>query len=32
VKIVDGKESTIEVDPKMENVIERMFERCYEDG
>jgi 26S proteasome regulatory subunit N2 len=29
---VDGKDETIAIDPKMENVITRMFERCYEDG
>lgn len=32
VAIVDGKDETVKIDPKMENVITRMFERCYEDG
>ena len=31
VAIVDKKEEGIEIDAKMENVITKMFERCYQD-
>ena len=32
VAIVDHKEEGIIIDSKMESVIQRMFDRCYEDG
>jgi 26S proteasome regulatory subunit N2 len=32
VAIVDRKEEGVVVDPKMENVVERMLLRCYDDG
>jgi len=32
VAIVDKKEEGVAIDPKMEGVIEKMFERCYEDN
>jgi 26S proteasome regulatory subunit N2 len=32
VAIVDKKEEGIQIDPKMENVINKMFERCYQDN
>jgi 26S proteasome regulatory subunit N2 len=32
VAIVDRKEDGIAIDPKMEGVINKMFDRCYDDG
>lgn len=32
VAIVDRKEEGVAIYPKMENVINRMFDRCFEDG
>jgi len=31
VAIVDRKEEGIQIDPKMEGVINKMFDRCYQD-
>lgn len=32
VALVDRKEEGVEIEPKMEAVIQKMFERCYEDS
>ena len=32
VAIVDRKEEGVQIDPKMEGVINKMFDRCYQDS
>lgn len=32
IRVYDKKDTSVKVDPKMEEVINRMFDRCFDDG